>query len=286
MKIRAVWAVTASMVLGLLTVVSGAEQVGQAAVDPGLIESMVAPMNDAEAMDFAAKVMDAVAGMPISPRRRVLQMNAVAEAFLAASPEGRQAGMLATLIGSVPPQMLPAWFEAFKPTAGALTADLDTAAHAAFTSKVLQAVDTLDLNAEEKTIYTTFAIALLARDGNQEELDTYLAAVLVAVPSAYRDEVAAAAPAALAGDYVPLLGPDAAKFNLVTPDPKRPPTVSYVGELATGNNAYYGKDESIFIGVGLERPPIFPMPPTEAAPVATPPPVRPPVIPPPYQGQF
>jgi hypothetical protein len=268
----------AAVMAAVLACVSGGavanETVGLAAARPERIGELVAGMEAAAVAPFAGQVIEAIAKMPVSPGRRVRQMATAAEAFLAAAPADRRAALIGQIVGHVPPRLLPSWVETFKPAAAALVAGLDGPAHAAFTADVLKAIDALPLDDEAKTVRAAFAMALLNRAATAEEREPYIKAAVAALPESYRDEVAAAAPAALAGDYTMLLGPETRPFRLVTPGgvPAATNVVVQVGGITIRNTvASPAPDEVPILGVGLERPPVLPPPP---------------VIPPPYKGQF
>ncbi|MDD5706087.1 MAG: hypothetical protein PHR35_09185 [Kiritimatiellae bacterium] len=267
--------------VGLAGIARSNEQVGAAASDPGAIAGIVGAMGAGDVAPFAGQVMDAIAKMPLAPKRRVRQMAVAAEAFLNASPEGQQAVLIGWELGNVPPRLLPGLVDAFKPAVSALTSSLDAAAHAAFTAKVLTTIDGLSLDDESKTIAATFALVLLARSQTPEETEKYLAAAVAVLPESYRDEVAAAAPSALNGDYTMLLGPEAETFRLVSPDAKVTNAVVQVGVMTTRETAPRTDDETIFIDVGLERPSVLPI-----GEGGTSPSPSSPVVPPPYKGQF
>lgn len=284
MKSYALWMLSATLCLALAGPLQANETIGAAAADPSQIAGLVAKMEAREVAPFAGQVTDAIAKMPLSPGRRVRQMAQAASAFLDAAPEGQQAPLIGWQLGGVPPRLLPAWVGAVKSAVHALTAELDAAAHAAFTVKVLQTIDGLQRAADEKTILATFALALLAREQTPEETEKSLAAAVATLPVAYRDQVAAAAPAALRGDYRMLLGTEAETFRLVVPDPQPTNNVVMVGGLATRLTAPRTDDETIFIDVGLERPSVLPV--GEEVHRSSPSLRRSsPVIPPPYRGQ-
>jgi hypothetical protein len=142
----------------------------------------------------------------------------------------------------------------------------------------LKQIETADgLSDEDKTIYATFAIVLLARGKSPEELDAFVKRMLEVMPVASRDQVAAAASPALGGDYSLLLGPSTTGQRLVRP---------YGGtlgqaEILTAPNSFGEtvKQPSLLI-YDVNRP--FPLPRGPQG-GATPPP---PVVPPPYVGQF
>ncbi len=284
MKSYASWMLSATLCISLAGPLLANETIGAAAADPSQIAGLVAKMEAKEVAPFAGQVTDAIAKMPISPGRRVRQMAQAARAFLDAAPAGQQAPLIGWQLGGVPPRLLPAWVSALKPTVGALTAELDDAAHDAFTAKVLQTIDGLQRTADEKTILATFALALLAREQTPAEAEKSLAAAVATLPAGYRDQVAAAAPSALQGDYRMLLGTEAETFRLVVPDPQPTNTVVQVGGLATRLTAPRTDDETIFIDVGLERPSVLPV--GEGVHRSSPALQRSsPVIPPPYPGQ-
>jgi hypothetical protein len=255
-------------------------QIGAAASDPQQVPALIAGMPAQEVPAFAGQVMEAIANMPVSPAVRLRQMREVATAFLAAAPQGQEPALLAQLITHVPFQMLPGWISAFKPAVGEKTAAMTDAAYETLAADVLKAIDAgEEWSDEDKTIFTTFAIVLLARAPAPEENKAYLDRLLPVLPESYRGQVAAAAPAALAGDYSLLLGPTA--FRLVeahgTVGARMIQTTTVSGRLA----------EQLIHDVN--RPAPIATQEEEGRPVV-PRPVIPhvtsPVIPPPYVGQF
>ncbi|NLF22743.1 MAG: hypothetical protein GX590_06220 [Lentisphaerae bacterium] len=269
----AVGVAAVSLCIGLLgTCLANDEQIGAAASDPRQVSELVAGMAAQDVPAFAGEVMKAIANMPVSPAVRLRQMREVATAFLAAVPKGQESALLAQLIMHVPLQMLPGWVAAFKPAVGEKTAALDDAVLHTLAADVLKAIDAGEgLSDEDKTIFTTFAIVLLARAPTPEENKAFLDRLLPVLPESYREQVAAAAPAALEGDYTLLLGPSA--FRLVEADGKLAAR-TILTTTASGQMA-----EQLIRDVN--RPAPLPGPAEEA-----PPPVPSPVIPPPYAGQF
>ena len=269
----AVGVVAVSLCIGLLgSSLANDEQIGVAASDPRQVPELVAGMAAQDVPAFAGEVMKAIANMPVSPAVRLRQMREVATAFLAAVPKGQESALLAQLIMNVPFQMLPGWVAAFKPAVSEKTGALTDTAHETLAADVLKAIDAGEgLSDEDKTIFTTFAIVLLARAPTPEENKAFLDRLLPVLPESYRGQVAAAAPAALEGDYTLLLGPSA--FRLVEADGKSGAR-TILTTTASGQMA-----EQLMHGVN--RPAPLPGPAEEA-----PPPVPSPVIPPPYAGQF
>ncbi len=261
------------------------EQLGRAASDPAQIAAIVAGMDAADVPDFAGQVMQAAARMPLSPRVRLQQMQAVSQAFLKAVPPDRLDAALAQLILNVPFQMMPEWVGGFKPALAEQTAAMDDAAYDKLAAGVLKRIDADEtLPAEDKTIFATFAIVLMARGKSGGADEAFAGRMLPVLPAAYRDQVAAAVPAALAGDYAMLLGPDAGA-RLVVPSGG---TTGQAEVIKPDPLGLVVKQPSLLV-YDVNRP--FPIP--EAAGVGQP--AQPtdahaespsPVVPPPYRGQF
>ena len=262
------------------------EQVGRAAADPQQVAAIVATMKADEVPAFAGKVMQATANMPVSPKLRLRQLTGGSGEFLTAIAPEETPALLGQLIVNIPFQMLPGWVSGFKPAVDEKTAAMDDAAFDQFSSQVLKQIDANEaLSDEDKTIYTTFAIVLLARGKTVESNEAYLERMLAVLPETYRAQVAAAAPAALAGDYSLLLGPQAAD-RLVTPQGgimgQAPvPVADPLGVVTLQPNLLiYDVNRPFPLPVGPEgddtRPPRPPQSETETTPV----------VPPPYRGQF
>jgi len=261
------------------------DQLGLAASDPRQVPSIVAAMKANAVPDFAGQVMQAAAKMPISPRRRLAQMRDIAVEFAKAAPAAELPALLARLVVNTPFQMLPGWVEAFKPPLAAQLKPIDDNAYAKLAAGVLKEIGGAETLADEdKTIFTTFAIVLLARGKTPEEEQAFAAGLLAALPAAYRDQVGAALPAALAGDYTPLLGPGAAQLRLVAPHGKvgeRPVNMDVVlGEVAKQPDLLV---HDVNRPAPLDRTEIADRSPAPPAATTTTPK---PVIPEPYKAQF
>lgn len=199
-------------------VVAADEQMGLAASDPGQVPTIIEKMEAKAIPAFAGQVMQAAAKMPTSPKRRLEQMRDVAVAFAAAIPAAELPALLAQLVIHTPFQMLPDWVDVFRPPLAEQLKPLDEAAYDKLAADVLKHIgDAGALSDEDKTIFTAFAIVLLARGKDLDESGAFAARLLPLLPASYRDQVAAAVPAALAGNYAPLLGPEAGRMRLVIP---------------------------------------------------------------------
>ncbi len=259
------------------------EQLGLAASDPLQVSAIVAQKKAAEVPAFAGQVMQAIAKMPLSPKLRLQQMQDVSAEFLKASPQDELSPLLAQMVMNVPFQMLPGWVDAFKPSVDERTALIVDDAHDKLASGVLKQIEAADgLSDEDKTIYATFAIVLLARGKSPEELDAFVKRMLDVLPAGYRDQVAAAAPAALNGDYSLLLGPGASGERLVKPSGG---TLGQ-SEILTSPNSFGEtiKQPNLLV-YDVNRP--FPLPrATEGGATVGGTSTPAPVVPPPYVGQF
>ena len=262
--------------------VAADEPLGLAASDPQRIAGLVGQMDAKEVPAFAGRVMQAVAKMPTSPKHRLRQLNEAAVEFARAAAPAEQPALLARLVMNTPFQMLPGWVEAFKPPLAEQLKPVDDAAYDKLAAAVLKEIEGVDgLTDEDKTIFTTFAIVLLARGKDPDESLDFANRLFPLLPAAYRDQVAAATPAALAGDYTLVLGPDAGRMRLVIPEAKqgeRPVNLAAVlGGVAT---------QPDLLVHDVNRPaPLFRTDlgdPTPAPPTTTPKPV----IPEPYKAQF
>lgn len=264
--------------------VAADESLGVAASDPRRIAGIVGKMEAAEVAPFAGQVMQAVAKMPTSPKHRMRQLCDVAVEFTrTADPAGR-AAVLGHLVMNTPFQMLPGWVAGFKPPLDELLKPLEDPAYDKFSAAVLKEIgDAEGLTDEDKTIFTTFAIVLLARGKDQDENLAFANRLFPLLPAAYRGQVAAATPAALSGDYTPLLGPEAGRMRIVMPEAKEGERPVNLPEVLGG----VAKQPDLLVH-DVNRPaPLIrtdlgvPTPPPPAATSTTPKPV----VPPPYKGQ-
>jgi hypothetical protein len=262
--------------------VAADEPLGLAASDPQRIAGLVGQMDAKEVPAFAGRVMQAVAKMPTSPKHRLRQLNEAAVEFARAAAPAEQPALLARLVMNTPFQMLPGWVEAFKPPLAEQLKPVDDAAYDKLAAAVLKEIEGAEaLTDEDKTIFTTFAIVLLARGKDPDESLAFANRLFPLLPGAYRDQVAAATPAALAGDYTLVLGPDAGRMRLVIPEAKqgeRPVNLAEVlGGVATQPDllVHDVNRPAPLIRTDLGDP-------TPAPPTTTPKPV----IPEPYKAQF
>lgn len=266
-------------------VVAADEQLGLAASDPRQVPAIVAAMEAKAVPAFAGQVMQAAAKMPTSPRHRLGQMRDLAVEFAKAAPAAELPALLAQLVINTPFQMLPGWVDAFKPPLAAQLKPVADAPYEKLAAGVLAHIgQATNLSDEDRTIFTTFAMVLLARGKTSEEEKAFAVRLLPALPAAYRDQVGAALPAALAGDYTPLLGPAAARGRLVMPHGKvgdRPVNLADVlGEVAKQPDLLV---HDVNRPAPLERTEIADRSPVPPAVTTTTPK---PVIPEPYKAQF
>ena len=277
-RVRCLMVMSACLCLARI-VVAADEQLGLAASDPRQVPAIVAKMEAKAVPAFAGQVMQAAAKMPTSPRHRLGQMRDLAVEFAKATPAAELPALLAQLVVNTPFQMLPGWVESFQsPLAAQLKPVADAPYEKLVAGVLAQIGQATNLSDEDKTIFTTFAIVLLARGKTPEETQAFAVRLLDALPAAYRGQVGAALPAALAGNYTPLLGPAAARGRLVLPHGKvgeRPVNLADVlGEVA--------KQPDLLVH-DVNRPAPLPWTETPAARSST---TRKPVIPPPYKAQF
>ncbi len=260
-------------------------RVGGAATDPTKIAGLVAAMPATECAGFIKDVVVASSRLPVPPEKRVARVADVIGAGLTAVANEARAEVLATALCAVPFTLLPATVDALAPQVRALTETLDAIAFDAFAVKVVAAVDSLPLPAEDKTVYMTFAIVLLGRAAPQERLDEVIQTAFQAVPEAYRAAVEQMVAAALRGDYTAVFGPGAGAVIMV--QPKEPQSaVVQMADYWEREEVLRTVDETIFIDVGIERPSI---PTGEGESPAEPEPnptVPVPPVPPPYLGQW
>lgn len=191
-------------------------KVGAAASNPRRIGELVAAMEAAEVAPFAGQVIEAVSQMPLSPSVRIRQMGEVAARFMDAAPAGGAPALLAAMLPSVPPHMLPGLVRSLKPRVDLEVAELSDGELEKVIADTLGAIAANEeIDDESKAACSAFAVALLWRppavegEAAQEEL---LGRLMAGLPEGYRDHVAAATPAALQGDYSLLLGPAAERF--------------------------------------------------------------------------
>ncbi len=275
-----------SLVWGAMAL-TNEERVGLAAADPQQVAELVAAMDAKATPLFAGEVVEAIASMPLSPVLRLRQMRDSAAAFLQAVPAAQRPELLARMVSSIPFQMLPRWVDGFKPELKAATAEMSAADYKKLATAAVEAVAGIEeLSDEAKTIYTTFIITLLSRGESQEEREEFASALLPAVAAACRDQVEAALPSALQGDYAMLLGPE--MMRLVEAHGKmgarRVATADALGEVA---------EEAERLIHDINRPAPLILRPRDGELTPTPPhhtsagvPSSSPVIPPPYRGQF
>ena len=275
-------AVIAACLCWTRVAVAADEPLGLAASDPQRIAGLVGQMDAKEVPAFAGRVMQAVAKMPTSPKHRLRQLSEVAVEFAGATAPAERPALLARLVMNTPFQMLPGWVEAFKPPLAEQLKPVDDAAYDKLAAAVLKEIEGAEaLTDEDKTIFTTFAIVLLARGKDPDESLAFANRLFPLLPGAYRDQVAAATPAALAGDYTLVLGPDAGRMRLVIPEAKqgdRPVNLAEVlGGVATQPDllVHDVNRPAPLIRTDLGDP-------TPAPPSTTPKPV----IPEPYKAQF
>ena len=165
------------------------DQLGLAASDPSQVPSIVTAMEAKAVPDFAGQVMQAAAKMPISPRRRLAQMRDIAVEFAKAVPAAELPALLAQLVVNTPFQMLPGWVEAFKPLLAAQLKPIDDNAYAKLAAGVLKEIGGAEtLTDEDKTIFTTFAMVLLARGKTPEEEQAFAASLLDALRARHAQE--------------------------------------------------------------------------------------------------
>lgn len=283
-RVRSLMVISACLCLARAAAAAD-ERLGLAASDPRQVPAIVAAMDAKDVPAFAGLAIQAAAKMPTSPKQRLAQMRDVAVAFAKAVPEAELPALLAQLVINTPFKMLPGLVEAFKPPLAAQLKPVADPKYAKLSASVMGHIGrTETLPDDDKTIFTAFAIVLLARGRTLEEEHACATGMLTALPAAYRDQVGAALPAALAGDYTPLLGPGAAQWRLVSPHGKvgeRPVNLADVlGEVAKQPDLLV---HDVNRPAPLARTEIadrYPAPP--ASTTTTPKPV----IPEPYKAQF
>ncbi len=263
------------------------EQIGLAASDPAQVAGIIAQMDAGDVPAFAGQVMQAIATMPVSPALRLQQMQDVAEEFLKFAPPEVLASLLSHLIMNVPFQMLPELNDAFRTCVAERTAAMDDAAYDIFTEGVLDQIEEADaLTDEDRTIYATVAIVVLARGETPEAVDAFVERTMDSLPETYQAQVMAAVPQAMAGDYSTLLmlaseTPDSSPSETPASSPSETPASSPVvpssmgqAEVVTSESIGLVVEQPNDLAVDVNRP--FPLPPSEPEPP----------VPPPYTGQF
>ena len=270
------------------------ENITQAAQDTSKIPELVKSLEGQKGSDFAADVISAIAAMPGNPSRKVKKMADAAEAFLGSVPDGELASLLANMVANVPFASLPAWVDSFKGSVDAFTKDMTDASYNKLVNDVMAKINKLgDTSDADKTVISAFALKLLARGSNEEEKTEWLNKI--SIPAAYRDQVKAAMPGVLSGNYDSVLGPDtkvvkASEVRIVEPD-----SDAALVEAATATATTpitVSADKEIEDRSGIERPePLVPPAAVPAKhgkkPAKKPTPPKPvPPVPPPYKGQF
>ncbi len=271
------------------------ENITQAAQDTSKIPELVKSLEGQKGSDFAADVISAIAAMPGNPSRKVKKMADAAEAFLGSVPDGELASLLANMVANVPFASLPAWVDSFKGAVDGFTKDMTEASYNKLVNDVMAKINKLgDTSDADKTVISAFALKLLARGSSVEEKTEWLNNV--SIPAAYRDQVKAAMPGVLNGNYDSVLGPDtkvvkASDIRIVQPqadaDIVKVATATATVPVTTPADAET-EDRS-----GIERPEPLAGPAAAPAvksgkkPAKKPAPPKPvPPVPPPYKGQF
>lgn len=259
-----------------------ADAITTASRTPAKIPELVKSLGGQSVPQFAADVISAISAMPGSPSRKTRRMAEAAASFLGTTKDGDLASLLASLVANVPPSSLPAWVNLFKPSCDEFTKGLSDNAYNKLVNDVMAKINALaDTSDADKTVISCFALRLLARGSTPEEKDSWLSKI--ALPKAYSDQIKAAAPGVLAGNYSAVLGPDTKVVKDLSPLHPDSPEEMTKHALEVGIPPAILPEEQAYANrLGFERPEPVAVPPPP--PPAKPSKPRPPV-PPKYKGQ-
>ena len=188
---------------------AGADNVTLAAQDTSKIPEIVKSLSGQKGSDFAADVISAVAAMPGKPSKKARTMANAAKGFLGAVPENELPQLLANLTANVPFNSLPAWVDAFKGPFDDFAKNIPEDTYNKMANDVMSMISKLgDTSDADKTVISAFAAKLLAKGSTPEEKAAWADKLALTAP--YADQVKAALPSVLAGNYEAVLGPEAA----------------------------------------------------------------------------
>lgn len=192
-----------------------AADISAAAADAGKIPEIVKNLKSGTAASFAADVMSAVAGMSVSPARKIKQLASVSDAFLGTVAPDKSEDLVEKLVVSVVPYKLqPEWIRLFKPAVDAFYEKVADENYKNIVAGVLSRIDSdKAVEAKDKYVVTCFALLLLSRGDTAEDKDGWL--TFQTIPASCKDQVVPVMPDVFRGNYDALLGGE--KLNFVRP---------------------------------------------------------------------
>lgn len=281
---RAVFIMAGAMALAGIASAAEADAITVAAKDPSKIPELAKDLGGQSVSQFAADVVSAIGAMPGSPSRKTRKMAEAASALLGAAKDSEVPALIASLVANVPPAALPAWVNLFKPDCDSFTKGLSESAYNKLVNDVLSKIKGLaDTSDADKTVISCFALKLLARGATPAENESWLAKL--ALPSAYADQIKAAAPGVFAGNYSAVLGPDTKVVKedlppLLHPDSPETMVDDALSEKTKTTPTIIPEEMAYLDRGGVDRPE-----PAGAPPAPPPPPKRRPPVPQKYKGQ-